>query len=217
MKNPKIRKTKIVATIGPACDSVDMLQDMMRAGMNVARLNLSHGTLDSQYESLARIREAAVLVDTNVAIMIDTRGIEIRTGTLGPESVELKTGDSFTLCTSERLGDRDAVSVSFKGLAEEVTAGTVILLDDGAIELNVDSISGDAIECKVVHGGMLRNSKSVNLPNTQLSISAVGPENREDVIRELTFATDNTVLLFTLGVSMLTILPHLLCRVPRMS
>ena len=113
MKNPKIRKTKIVATIGPACDSVDMLQDMMRAGMNVARLNLSHGTLDSQYESLARIREAAVLVDTNVAIMIDTRGIEIRTGTLGPESVELKTGDSFTLCTSERLGDRVAVSVSF--------------------------------------------------------------------------------------------------------
>ena len=193
MKNPEIRKTKIVATIGPACDSVEMLQDMIRAGMNVARLNLSHGTHDAQYESLARIREAAALVDTNVAIMIDTRGIEIRTGMLGPESVELSTGDTFTLYTRERLGDRDGVAVSFKGLAEEVTPGTVILLDDGAIELNVQSISGDAIQCKVVHGGMLRNNKSVNLPNTQLSISAVGPENREDVIRELTFATENDV------------------------
>ncbi|MGB5728392.1 MAG: pyruvate kinase, partial [Thiogranum sp.] len=193
MKNPEIRKTKIVATIGPACDSVEMLQDMIRAGMNVARLNLSHGTHDAQYESLARIREAAALVDTNVAIMIDTRGIEIRTGMLGPESVELSTGDTFTLYTRERLGDRDGVAVSFKGLAEEVTPGTVILLDDGAIELNVESISGDAIQCKVVHGGMLRNNKSVNLPNTQLSISAVGPENREDVIREMTFATENDV------------------------
>ena len=137
MKNPEIRKTKIVATIGPACDSVEMLQDMIRAGMNVARLNLSHGTHDAQYESLARIREAAALVDTNVAIMIDTRGIEIRTGMLGPESVELSTGDAFTLYTRDRLGDRDGVAVSFKGLAEEVTPGTVILLDDGAIELNV--------------------------------------------------------------------------------
>ncbi len=193
MKNPEIRKTKIVATIGPACDSLEVLKDMIGAGMNVARLNLSHGTHDAQYESLARIREAAALVDTNVAIMIDTRGIEIRTGMLGPESVELSTGDTFTLYTRERLGDRDGVAVSFKGLAEEVTPGTVILLDDGAIELIVELISGDAIQCKVVHGGMLRNSKSVNLPNTQLSISAVGPENREDVIRELTFATENDV------------------------
>ncbi|MGI9320489.1 MAG: pyruvate kinase [Thiogranum sp.] len=193
MKNPEIRKTKIVATIGPACDSVEILKDMIRAGMNVARLNLSHGTLEAQYQSLARIREAAALVDTNVAIMIDTRGIEIRTGMLGPESVELSTGDTFTLYTREQLGDSDGVAVSFKGLAEEVTPGTVILLDDGAIELNAQSISEDAILCKVVHGGVLRNSKSVNLPNTQLSISAVGPENREDVIRELTFATENDV------------------------
>jgi pyruvate kinase len=193
MKNPEIRKTKIVATVGPACDSLDVLQEMIRAGMNVARLNLSHGTLDSQYESLARIREAAALVDTNVAIMIDTRGIEIRTGTLEPEPVELITGRSFALYTSERLGDWDGVSVSFRGLAEEVAPGTVILLDDGAIELNVESISDDAIHCKVIHGGILRNNKSVNLPNTQLSISAVGPENREDVIRELTFATENDV------------------------
>ena len=193
MKNPEIRKTKIVATIGPACDSVETLEAMIRAGMNVARLNLSHGTHEAQYESLARIREAAARVDTNVAIMIDTRGIEIRTGALGPESVELRTGDAFTLYTRDRLGDRDGVAVSFRGLADEVTAGTVILLDDGAMELNVTAISGDAIQCTVVHGGLLRNNKSVNLPNTQLSISAVGPENREDVIREMTFATENDV------------------------
>ncbi len=193
MRKPEIRKTKIVATIGPACDSLEMLKAMIRAGMNVARLNLSHGTLESQYQTLARLRQAAAEVDTNVAIMIDTRGIEIRTGKLRPESVELLTGERFTLYTRERLGDAEGVSVSFKGLAEEVTPNTVILLDDGAIELKVKSINDDAIECIVVHGGTLRDNKSVNLPNTQLSISAVGPENREDVIRELTFATENDV------------------------
>jgi len=193
MKNSDIRKTKIVATIGPACDAMDTLKAMIQAGMNVARLNLSHGTLADQYERLERVRKAAAALDTHVAIMIDTRGIEIRTGKLAGDSIELCPGETFTLSTQERVGDVDGVSVSFRGLAEEVTPGNAILLDDGAIELKVLSVDKHVIKCQVVHGGTLRNNKSVNLPDVQLSISAVGPENREDVIRELSFATENEV------------------------
>ncbi|UCE77837.1 MAG: pyruvate kinase [Gammaproteobacteria bacterium] len=188
-----MRKTKIVATIGPACDSPDMLRAMIQAGMNVARLNLSHGSYDEHFERLTRIRAAAAELDANVAIMIDTRGIEIRTGKLSQDFIELRPGGSFTLYTHERPGDTEGVSVSFKGLANEVAPGATILLDDGAMELRVQSVINDAIHCQVVHGGTLRSRKSVNLPDTKLSISLVGPENREDVIRELSFASENEV------------------------
>jgi pyruvate kinase len=193
MQNSGIRKTKIVATIGPACDSLETLKDMIRAGMNVARLNLSHGTFESQYERLAMIREASRELYTSVAIMIDTRGIEIRTGALEGQTAELVAGSCFDLYTEPRIGNKYGVSVSFAGLHEEVAANTVILLDDGAMELKVEVVEGRVIRCVVVHGGTLRENKSVNLPDTELSISAVGPENREDVIRELTFATENEV------------------------
>ena len=193
MKHSTIRKTKIVATIGPACDSPEMLRAMIQAGMNVARLNLSHGSYEEHFERLTRIRAAAAELDANVAIMIDTRGIEIRTGNLTQDFVELHPGGSFTLYVHERPGDAEGVSVSFKGLANEVAPGTTILLDDGAMELRVQSVIDEAIHCQVVHGGTLRSRKSVNLPDTKLSISLVGPENREDVIRELSFASENEV------------------------
>jgi len=189
----EIRKTKIVATIGPACDSLEMVMAMIHAGMSVARLNLSHGTLEEQKKRIARIREASKELGVGVAIMIDTRGIEIRTGKLGTDSVELGPKASFVLSTRERVGDVDGVSVSFKGLAKEVFPGTTILIDDGALEMVVRSIEDGDIHCEVVHGGTLRDSKSVNLPDIQLSLSAVGPENREDVLRELKFASENDV------------------------
>jgi pyruvate kinase len=193
MNHSNIRKTKIVATIGPACDSPEMLRAMIQAGMNVARLNLSHGSYEEHFERLTRIRAAAVALNAAVAIMIDTRGIEIRTGEFSQGFAELHPGGNFTLYTSDRLGDADGVSVTYKGLAGEVAPGATILLDDGAMELRVQSIADDAIHCGVVHGGTLRGRKSVNLPDTMLSISLVGPENREDVIRELSFASENEV------------------------
>jgi pyruvate kinase len=191
MRNFEIRKTKIVATVGPACDSLDILKEMIRAGMSVARLNLSHGTLAEQRERLERVREAAAQLDANVAIMIDTRGIEIRTGKLASPPVELKPGDTFTLYTDSRPGDQQGVAVSFRKLAANVTPGTAILLDDGAIELKVQSISGDFIECRVVHGGFLGDRKSVNLPDTRLAITLVDPGYLEGVIEELDFACQN--------------------------
>ncbi len=187
------RKTKIVATIGPACNSLDKLTAMMRAGMNVARLNLSHGTLEAHREQIRLLRQASEQVGINIAIMIDTRGIEIRTGQLENEPVELALGASFRLYTESRIGNAQGVAVTYRKLAEEVSSGTPILLDDGAIELLVTATSGTVIECRVIHGGWLGNSKSVNLPDTRLALSAVSPENREDVVRELGFAAENDV------------------------
>ena len=189
----RLRKTKIVATVGPACDTSEALEAMLSAGMNVARLNLSFGTLAEHKQRIERIRAAARRVEANVAIMIDTRGIEIRTGKLAEGAVELVEGAQFYLHTDNRLGDSSGVSVSYRNLPAEVSAGTPILLDDGAIELDVLTASSEEIRCHVVHGGLLGENKSVNLPETELSVTAVSPDNREDVIKELNFALENDV------------------------
>ena len=188
-----VRKTKIVATIGPACSSQEMLKSMIEAGMNVARLNLSHGTLDAHREQITRLRTAASQLKKNIAIMIDTRGIEIRTGRVKDDSAELLPGENFSLYTDNRLGDAGGVSITYQKLFEEVRQGTPILLDDGAIELEVTRIDNGVIHCRVVHGGRLGHSKSVNLPETQLALSAVSPENRDDIVKELNFAAENDV------------------------
>ncbi len=190
---PKLRKTKIVATIGPACDSLPILKAMIEAGMNVARLNLSHGTLQEHSERVRRIRRAARELDRNLAIMIDTKGIEIRTGRINGNSIELLRGASFSLYTDGRIGDLSGVSISYNALPSEVVTGTPILLDDGAIELEVESVVGQVIRCRVVHGGILRHQKSVNLPDTELSVAAVDAETSDNIRRELDFAAENDV------------------------
>jgi pyruvate kinase len=188
-----VRKTKIVATIGPACHSPEMLKGMIEAGMNVARLNLSHGTHAAHKEQITRLRTAASQVGTNIAIMIDTRGIEIRTGLLKDDATDLVPGADFCLHTEDRPGDDTGVAITYHKLFEEVRQGTPILLDDGAIELEVTRVIDGVIHCRVIHGGRLGNSKSVNLPETKLALSAVSPENRDDVVKELNFAAENDV------------------------
>jgi pyruvate kinase len=188
-----VRKTKIVATIGPSCQSPEMLRAMIDAGMNVARLNLSHGTHEAHSDQITRLRVAASQVHTNIAIMIDTRGIEIRTGKLNTESVDLVPGETFSLNNEDRVGDISGVSITYRKLFEEVRQGTPILLDDGAIELEVTATGEGVIDCRVIHGGRLGHSKSVNLPETKLALSAVSPENRDDIVKELNFAAENDV------------------------
>jgi pyruvate kinase len=189
----RIRKTKIVATIGPACDSIDMLAAMIEAGMTVARLNLSHGTYKEHQERIRCIRVAAARTETSVAIMIDTRGIEIRTGQLLQKPVELERGGDFTLFTDGGIGDKSGVSVSYPNLPDEVEPGDTVLIDDGAIELEVKSVSDESIECLVVHGGTLHDNKSVNLPDTTLPMATADPKGREDITAELHFAAENEI------------------------
>jgi pyruvate kinase len=188
-----VRKTKIVATIGPACNSPEMLKAMIEAGMNVARLNLSHGTHDEHSKQIHTLRSAARELGRNIAIMIDTRGIEIRTGLLKDGVITLVPGELFSLHTEDVAGDVNGVSITYQKLFEEVRRGIPILLDDGAIELEVETVKDGVIICRIIHGGLLGNSKSVNLPETQLAMSAVSPENRDDIVKELNFAAENDV------------------------
>ena len=188
-----VRKTKIVATIGPACETPEMLKAMIKAGMNVARLNLSHGSHEKHCKQILILRAAASELGRSIAIMIDTRGIEIRTGLVDGDSADLIPGESFSLHTDDKPGNAEAVSITYLKLHEEVRQGTPILLDDGAIELEVENVIDGVINCRIIHGGRLGNSKSVNLPDTQLAMSAVSPENRDDIVKELSFAAENDV------------------------
>ena len=133
LPRPPFRKTKIIATIGPASDSPEMLRKMVAAGMNVARLNLSHGTFDEHAERVRRIRQAAEAAGRRLAVMIDTRGSEIRTGRLRNNYADLRRGAEFVLRTDGEPGDEHGVAVTYSKLPREVAGGDVILLDDGAV------------------------------------------------------------------------------------
>ncbi len=190
------RKTKIVATIGPASDSPEILKQMIEAGMNVARINMSFGVDEVQQNRLDTIRQVAREMGCSIAIMADTKGIEIRTGKLADDTTRLHADDNFILYSYSRVGDQNGVSVNYANLHNEVSKGTPILLNDGAIELVVEEIiqtHGGEVHCRVIHGGLLRENKSVNLPDTQLQMSAVSPENQEEILHELSFAAENNV------------------------
>ena len=135
-----LRKTMVIATIGPASDSLETLKAMIRAGMNVARLNFSHGSHGEHRKRLECIRQAAHELSANIGIMLDTKGVEIRTGRLEGGAITLAVGDDFTLYSDERIGDAHGVSISDPELANELSPESAILLDDGVIELRVNSI-----------------------------------------------------------------------------
>lgn len=177
-----LRKTKLIATIGPACDSLETLKAMIRAGMNVARLNFSHGNHDEHRKRLELVRQAASELNANVGIMLDTKGVEIRTHRLEAGSANLTVGESFTLYSDKRLGNAQGVSISYPTLCDEVSVGSAILIDDGVIELRVESIADGEIHCRIARGGRLGDSKGVNLPGESLARSGISPEDRMDFL-----------------------------------
>ncbi|MGH0035989.1 MAG: pyruvate kinase [Myxococcota bacterium] len=185
----KIRKTKLIATIGPACDAPDKLKAMMEAGMNVARLNFSHGTAEDHRARLEQVRNVAHQIGANVATMVDTRGIEIRTGRLSGGAAVLVPGAEFSLLTDSILGDPTGVSVSYDRLPEALRRGSRVLLDDGKIELSVIEVKSDRVRCRVECGGTLRDRKGVNVPDTELSHGSLDPHSHGD----LAFAAENQV------------------------
>jgi pyruvate kinase len=182
-------KTKIVCTIGPASESQVVLERMLLAGMNVARLNFSHGDFESHKRVIENLQGASRSTGRRVAVMADLSGPKMRIGKLGEEPVELKAGESFTLTTKEILGDVSRASVSLARLPMAVKSGDALYLNDGFIQLEVVGVTGDEVRCKVVVGGELRSRKGLNLPGIDLGISAFTGRDREC----LRFALQNGV------------------------
>jgi pyruvate kinase len=165
-------KTKLVCTIGPASDSPQILEQMILAGMNVARLNFSHGDFSSHKETIDKIRRASEAVGRRVAIMADLPGPKMRIGELAEEPIELVPDDPFILTTEDIIGDRSRVSVSFSRLPQAVKPGDRLFLNDGYIEIKVEQVIKNDVHCKVLVGGELRSRKGLNLPGIDLGISA---------------------------------------------
>ena len=171
-------KTKIVATIGPASESPEMLARLIRAGMDVARLNFSHGNPSKHAEIIPRIRDAAREIGRRVAIMADLPGPKLRLGKIDPEPIQLLPGAHFTLTSEDIVGDVQHASTSFEQLPRVVKPGDRIFLNDGLVQLVVERIAGKDVECTVAVGGELRSRKGLNLPGVDLGISAFTERDR---------------------------------------
>ncbi len=172
---------KIVCTIGPATESVGMLMKLLRAGMNVARLNFSHGDFAQHQKVVNNLRRAMRLTGISCAIMQDLSGPKIRIGDFDTESVLLKMGDILTLTTEAVTGNRERVSVNYKSLPREVKVGGFIMLHDGRLKLKITEIKGEEVKCKVIIGGEIKGRRGINLPGARLSISSLTDKDKKDV------------------------------------
>ena len=182
-----MRKTKIVCTVGPACNTKEMLLKMIDAGMNVARVNMSHGTHETLTGVFATIREAIEESGQNVAIMIDTKGPEVRVTTFEGGSAVLEEGKEFTLCKEKEQGDSEGVAISYPKLVDifrrdgAAAIGRELLLDDGLISIIVKEVTADKIICTVNKGGVLKNRKSINIPGYHINMPYVSAQDRRDI------------------------------------
>ncbi len=165
-------KTKIVATIGPASESVNILEHMIRSGMTIARLNLAHGNLDSHIGSIFNIRKAAIQTRHRIAILADLPGPKLRIGPIHPDPVQLQSGETFVLSTLPLTGDAGRASLEFPKLPQAVRPGDPIFLNDGFIELRVETLTETEVHCRVAVGGELRSHKGVNIPRLRVPLPA---------------------------------------------
>lgn len=176
-----MKKTKIVCTIGPASENKEVFKELVKQGLNVARLNFSHGDHEEHLKRINMIKEVRQEMGEPVAIILDTKGPEIRTGKFSAP-VELKEGQTFTLSTTERLGDQTGCMISYDGLAKDVEVGNKILIDDGLVELEVIEPPSDSeIVCRVNNAGMVKNHKGVNVPGVKINLPALTPKDIADI------------------------------------
>ena len=175
-----MRKTKIICTLGPSTDDPAVLRELMLSGMDVARINMSHQDHAHQLVRINQIKKLREELHLPIAILIDTKGPEIRLGTF-PEKVELAAGDSFILTTKTVDGSKKMASVSFAGLPNDVKPGGIILIDDGLIELRVEKTTATEIHCTVINGGTVSSNKGINVPGAQLSMPFMSERDRDDI------------------------------------
>ena len=183
MKKENLRKTKIVCTIGPASESEEMLTKLANAGMNVARINFSHGGYEENAVKIDTIKKVRTTLNKPIPLCLDTKGPEIRTGKLesGDEKVKIEEGQKFTFLHDDVIGNNTKTSISYKGLAEDVRPGASILVDDGAIEFRVDEVVGKDVVCTAVNSGMLGSRKTVNVRGLKLNLPALSEKDIADL------------------------------------
>jgi len=193
----RTRRAKIVCTIGPACDSEKMIEELMRTGMDVARLNFSHGTHSEHAGRIERLRSAARHLKRTVCILQDLQGPKIRTGRLKDgKSVPIEAGATLTITPHKVAGTAKLISTDFSGLAKEVEQGARILLSDGRIELRVRAVHGDDVECEVVNGGTLSEQQGINLPGAAVAIPSLTEKDKLDLEFGLKHEVDVVALSF---------------------
>jgi len=183
MKRENLRKTKIVCTIGPASESEEMLTSLVNTGMNVARINFSHGGYEENATKIATIKKVRETLNQPIPLCLDTKGPEIRTGKLesGDVKVKIEEGQKFTFLYEDVIGNNTKTSISYKGLSEDVKPGSTILVDDGAIEFRVEEIVGKDVVCTAVNTGMLGSRKTVNVPGLVLNLPALSEKDINDL------------------------------------
>ncbi|MBQ6172714.1 MAG: pyruvate kinase [Clostridia bacterium] len=177
-----MRKTKIICTIGPACENEETLKEMCLAGMNVARLNFSHGTHEYHGKLMEKIKNVRNALNLPIAIMLDTKGPEYRISTFENKRIFLNDGDTFSFTTDECVGNQNIVSVSYKNLANEINIGDMILVNNGLLSFRVKEIRNNTVICDVVVGGELSDKKSMNFPNHTMKGDYLSDQDKEDIL-----------------------------------
>jgi len=191
-----MRRAKIVATLGPATHSAKGIESLVAAGMDVARLNLSHGDYSDHLQAYNWVRQASDSTGRSVAVLVDLQGPKIRLGRFATGPVTLAVGAEFIVTTEECPGDATMVSTTFTGLPRDVSPGDVVLVDDGRIELQVTKVSGPRVHTKVIHGGVVSNNKGFNLPGVAVSVPALSDKDRDDLRWGLEVGADLIALSF---------------------
>ena len=177
-----MKRTKIVCTLGPASESKDVFKQLVTHGLNVARLNFSHGTHEEHQARIDIIKEVRREMKIPVAILLDTKGPEIRTGKFDEPEVYLEENQTFIVTTRDIMGNKDICSISYQGLPKDVRPGNTILIDDGLVAMEVVDIKdGTDIICRVLNGGIIKNHKGVNVPNVKINLPAITPKDRDDI------------------------------------
>lgn len=189
-------RTKIIATLGPSSNSPEVIEELILAGMDVARLNFAHGSIEDHRRVIRNVRNASKKTGKDVGILLDLQGPKIRIGKLENRVVHLEEGQPFIITTRDVPGDRIEVSTNYEGLPRDLSEGARILLDDGLLELDVQKITGSDISCKVIRGGELSEKKGINVPGTKLSVQSLTEKDREDLYTGIREGVDFVAISF---------------------
>ncbi|MCZ2524286.1 pyruvate kinase [Streptomyces sp. HB2AG] len=191
-----MRRAKIVCTLGPAVDSYDQLKALIEAGMDVARFNMSHGSQPEHEERYRKVRRASEETGRAVGVLADLQGPKIRLGRFAEGPVTVEAGDTFTITTEDVPGDQETCSTTYKGLPGDVKPGDPVLVNDGAVALEVVEVDGPRVRTRVVEGGVLSNNKGINLPGAAVNVPALSEKDKEDLRFALRMGVDMVALSF---------------------